>query len=69
VNANVTRDVGVGFAGVTDSPWVAVLVVAGELVDEEAPEAACVAGEDPPPQAASRTTVAKAARAVRLMRG
>jgi hypothetical protein len=69
VNANVTRDVGVGCAGVTNSPWVAVLALAAELVEEEAPEAACVAGEVPPPQAASRTTVAKAGRALRLMRG
>jgi hypothetical protein len=71
VNANVTRDVGVGLAGLTDSPWVAVPVddVAAELVDAEALEAACVAGDEPPPQAASRTTVAKVGRAVRLMRG
>jgi hypothetical protein len=71
VNANVTRVVGVGLAGLTDSPWVAVAVVdvGAELVEAEAPEAGCVAGEEPPPHAASRTTVAKAGRAMRLIRG
>jgi hypothetical protein len=61
----------VGFEGLTDSPWVALVVgaVEAELVDAEALEAGCVAGEELPPQAASRTTVAKAGRTVRLMRG
>jgi hypothetical protein len=71
VNANVTRDVGVGCAGLTDSPWVAVVVddLGAEPLDAEAPEVGCVAGEELPPQAASKRTVANAGRAVRLIRG
>jgi hypothetical protein len=73
VKANVTREVGVGVGGLTDSPWpdeLAVDVVVTELVVEDAEaEPECVADVEPPPHAASARTVASADMIARVIGG